>query len=106
MAAEAREFLIEAGADILGSDPASCYAGRLHNYDGYGERISYGQILSQTVIEHEIQPEEMVEVTLKDKQNYKILGSQLMRQISTRKSTVARYGIDSLRPTWYSVKYL
>ena len=74
-AAVAREFLIEAGADILGSDAVSCYAKNGFVIDdGYGEQISYGQILSQTVIEHEIQPEEMAEIELKNKDDYKIIG--------------------------------
>ncbi len=99
-AAVAREFLIEAGADILGSDPASCYAKEGYIIDdGYGERISYGQILSQTVIEHEIQPEEMAEVTLKDKQNYKIIGQSVdALDINEKVNGKARYGIDSYAP--------
>ncbi len=99
-AAVAREFLIEAGADILGSDPTSCYAkeGWVID-DGYGERISYGQILSQTVIEHEIQPEELAEVELKSKEDYQIIGQSLNAlDINEKVNGKARYGIDSYAP--------
>jgi len=99
-AAVAREFLIEAGADILGSDPSSCYAKEGHVIDdGYGERISYGQILSQTVIEHQIQPEELAEVALKNKEDYQIIGQSLNAlDIEEKVNGKARYGIDSYAP--------
>ena len=99
-AAVAREFLVEAGADILGSDPASCYAKNGFVIDdGYGEKISYGQILSQTVIEHEIQPEEMEQVKLKTKNEYKIIGQSLdALDIDEKVNGKARYGIDSYAP--------
>ena len=99
-AAVAREFLVEAGADILGSDPSSCYAKEGYIIDdGYGERISYGQILSQTVIEHEIQPEEMSEVKLKNKDQYSIIGKSVdALDINEKVNGKARYGIDSYAP--------
>jgi len=99
-AAVAREFLVEAGADILGSDPATCYAKNGFVIDdGYGEKISYGQILSQTVIEHEIQPEEMEQVKLKTKSEYEIIGQSLdALDINEKVNGKARYGIDSYAP--------
>ena len=99
-AAVAREFLIEAGADILGSEASSCYAKEGYIIDdGYGERISYGQILSQTVIEHQIQPEEMAEVKLKNKDQYKIIGQSVdALDINEKVNGKARYGIDSYAP--------
>ena len=99
-AAVAREFLIEAGADILGSEASSCYAKEGYIIDdGYGERISYGQILSQTVIEHEIQPEELAEIELKTKDQYKIIGQSVNAlDINEKVNGKARYGIDSYAP--------
>ena len=99
-AAVTREFFIEAVADILGSDAASCYAKNGYVIDdGYGEQISYGQILSQTVIEHEIQPEEMAEIKLKNKDNYKIIGQSVdALDINEKVNGKARYGIDSYAP--------
>ena len=99
-AAVARGFLLDAGAEILGSDASSCYAKEGYIIDdGYGERISYGQILSQTVIEHQIQPEEMAEVALKNKDQYQIVGKSLdALDINEKVNGKARYGIDSYAP--------
>ena len=99
-AAVAREFLIEAGAEILGSEPSDCYAKNGFVIDdGYGEQISYGQILSQTVIQHEIQPEEMAEIRLKNKDDYTIIGQSLdALDINEKVNGKARFGIDSYAP--------
>ena len=99
-AAVARQFLIDSGADILGSEPSDCYAENSYVVDPiFDQRISYGQILAQTVIDHKIQPEELAEVQLKGPQDYKIIGQPAHAlDIEEKVNGKARYGIDARVP--------
>ena len=99
-AAVARQFLIDSGADILGSEPADCFAENSFVIDPiFDQRISYGQILAQTVIDHKIQPEELAEVKLKAPQDYKIVGQAVPAlDIEEKVNGKARYGIDARVP--------
>ena len=65
-AAVARQFLVEAGAEILGSAPADCITQSGSVIDPiFEQKISYSEILSQTTISHTIQPEELAAASLK-----------------------------------------
>lgn len=99
-AAVARQFLIDSGAEILGSEPSDCYAENSFVIDPiFDQKISYGQILAQTSINHKVQPEELAAVTLKTKDQYKILGHAVPAlDIEEKVNGKARYGIDARVP--------
>ena len=99
-AAVARGFLIEAGADLLGSEPSDCIAESGYVLDPvFEQRISYGEILAQTTIEFEIQPEELEEVVLKTRKEYKLIGKSIPAlDIDEKVNGKARYSIDAYVP--------
>jgi isoquinoline 1-oxidoreductase beta subunit len=99
-AAVARQFLVEAGAEILGSAPTDCITQSGYVIDPiYEERISYSEILSQTTISHTIQPEELAEATLKKREDYKIIGQSLPAlDIEEKVNGKAKYSIDAYVP--------
>jgi len=99
-AAVARGFLIEAGAGLLGSEPSDCIAESGYVLDPiFEQRISYGEILAQTTIEFEIQPEELEEVVLKTRKEYKLIGQSIPAlDIDEKVNGKARYSIDAYVP--------
>ena len=99
-AAVARQFLVEAGAEILGSDPADCITQSGSVIDPiFEQRISYSEILSQTTISHTIQPEELATVSLKKREDYKIIGQSLPAlDIEEKVNGKAKYSIDAFVP--------
>ena len=44
-----------------------------------GEKISFSEILSETVIDYEVSEEDLKEVTLKAKKDYSIIGRSVKR---------------------------
>ena len=99
-AAIAREFLIEAGADSLGAEIADCSASDGFVIDSvYDQKISYAQILSEHQINHEIQPEELLEAKLKTTSQFKIIGhSKPALDVPEKVNGTARYSIDAYAP--------
>jgi isoquinoline 1-oxidoreductase len=99
-AAVARQFLLEAGAEILGSTPADCITQSGQVIDPiYELRISYSEILSQTTISHIIQPEELAEAKLKKREDYKIIGQSVPAlDIEEKVNGKAKYSIDAYVP--------
>ena len=99
-AAVARQFLLEAGAEILGSEASDCIAQKGQIIDPvFEQKISYGEILSQTTINHVIQPEELSAAQLKDRSDYKIIGQSLPAlDIDEKVNGKARYSIDAYVP--------
>ena len=99
-AAVARGFLRDAGADLMGSAPEDCIvkAGKVID-TLYEQEISYAEILSQTSLNLEIQPEELASVQLKPRGDYKIIGQSLPHlDIPEKVNGKARYGLDSYVP--------
>jgi CO/xanthine dehydrogenase Mo-binding subunit len=77
-AAAARGILVEAGADLLGADPADCIAKNGKVVDEvYGESISYSDILSETTIDYEVYEEDLGAVKLKAREDYRIIGTSV-----------------------------
>ncbi len=99
-AAIAREFLIEAGADSMGAEISDCIAADGFVIDSvFDQKISFAQILSEHQIEHEIQPEELLEAKLKPASEFKIIGqSKRALDVPEKVNGTARYGIDAYAP--------
>ena len=99
-AAVARGFLIEAGAELLGSEPSDCIAESGYVLDPvFEQKISYGEILAQTTIEYEIQKEELEAVELKTREEYKLIGKSVPAlDIDEKVNGKARYSIDAYVP--------
>ena len=98
--AAARGILIEAGADLLGADPADCIARNSLVIDEvFGDEISYSDILSETTIDYEVYEEDLGEVTLKARENYRIIGTSVPAlDIPEKVNGSARFGIDAYVP--------
>ena len=99
-AAIAREFLIETGADSMGAEISDCIAADGFVIDSvFDQKISFAQILSEHQIEHEIQPEELLEAKLKPASEFKIIGqSKRALDVPEKVNGTARYGIDAYAP--------
>ncbi len=96
----ARQFLIEAGADLMGAEPTDCYVDKGVVVDPiYDQRMSYAEILAQTAIEHEIAPEDLDSAVLKKKSQYKIIGKPIKAlDLPEKLNGKARYAIDARVP--------
>ena len=69
VAAAARQIIVESGADILGADISDCIAENSVVKDTLmGEKISFSEILSETVIDYQVTEEDLASVNLKKKQ--------------------------------------
>ena len=99
-AAVARGILVEAGADLLGADPADCIARNGQVVDEvFGENISYSDILSETTIDYEVYEEDLGAVKLKAREDYRIIGKSVPAlDIPEKVNGSARFGIDAYVP--------
>ncbi len=99
-AAAARGILVEAGADLLGADPADCIARNGQVVDEvFGDNISYSDILSETTIDYEVYEEDLSAVKLKAREDYRIIGTSVPAlDIPEKVNGSARFGIDAFVP--------
>ena len=68
VSAAARQIIIEAGAELLGADLADCIAEKSVVKDTLmGEKISYSEILSETVIDYQVNDDDLSNVRMKDR---------------------------------------
>ena len=100
VSAAARQIIVESGADLLGADLADCIAENSFVKDTLmGEKISFSEILSETVIDYQVTEEDLATVNRKEKKDYKIIGRSVPAlDIPEKINGSARYAIDAQVP--------
>ncbi len=107
-AAFARQLLIEAGADLMGSEFEDCIADLGHVRDTlYETEISYSEILSETVLEYTITEEDLSEAEEIERSAFKIIGQPIKAlDIPEKVNGAARFGIDAYLPNMVYAKLI
>ena len=105
-AAFARQLLIEAGADLMGSEYEDCLADQGHVKDTlYETEISYSEILSELVLDYTITTDDLAEAQEIDRSNFKIIGKPVKAlDIPEKTNGAARFGIDAYLPNMVYAK--
>ena len=105
-AAFARELLVEAGADLMGSEYEDCLAEAGYIKDKlYETKISYSEILSETALEYTITDEDLTEAKQIDRSEFKIIGQSVKAlDIPEKVNGAARFGIDAYLPNMVYAK--
>ncbi len=108
VSAAARQIIVESGADLLGADIADCMAENSIVKDTLmGEKISFSEILSETVIDYQVTEEDLENVKRKDKKDYKIIGRSVQAlDIAEKINGSARYAIDAQVPNMVYAKII
>ena len=108
VAAAARDIILEQGADLLGAEIADCIVENSMVKDTLmGESITFSEILSETVIDYEVSEEDLKNVKLKKRSEYKILGKSLPAlDIPEKINGSARFAIDAHVPNMVYAKII
>ena len=108
VAASAREIILESGADLLGADITDCVAEESVITDTLmGESISYSEILSETVIDYQVTEDDLKNIQLKNREEYKIIGKSVSAlDIPEKVNGSARYAIDAQVPNMLYAKMI
>ena len=108
VSAAARQIIVESGADLLGADLADCIAENSIVKDTLmGEKISFSEILSETVIDYQVTEEDLATVNRKEKKDYKIIGRSVPAlDIPEKINGSARYAIDAQVPNMVYAKII
>ena len=108
VSAAARQIIVESGADLLGADLADCIAENSFVKDTLmGEKISFSEILSETVIDYQVTEEDLATVNRKEKKDYKIIGRSVPAlDIPEKINGSARYAIDAQVPNMVYAKII
>ena len=99
--AAGRIALIEAGAKVLGANPADCYAQNSRVIDKKsGRSVSYGDILQKVKIDRKFAyPEDFKKIPLKSPADYKIIGKSIpAMDIPAKTNGQVKYGMDVFLP--------
>ena len=99
--AAGRMALVEAGAKVLGANPADCRAENSRVIDNVsGRSIGYGEIIQKAKIDRKFAyPEDFKAIKIKQPGQYKIIGKSLPAlDIPSKTNGQAKYGIDVFRP--------
>ena len=108
VSAAARQIIVESGAELLGADLADCIAENSIVKDTLmGEKISFSEILSETVIDYQVTEEDLATVNRKEKKDYKIIGRSVPAlDIPEKINGSARYAIDAQVPNMVYAKII
>lgn len=108
VSAAARQIIVESGADLLGADIADCIAENSFIKDTLmGEKISFSEILSETVIDYQVTEEDLATIQRKEKKDYKIIGRSVPAlDIPEKINGSARYAIDAQVPNMVYAKII
>ena len=108
VSAAARQIIVESGADLLGADLDDCVAENSVVKDTLmGEKISFSEILSETVIDYQVTEEDLAHVKRKGKKDYKIIGKSVSAlDIPEKINGSARYAIDAQVPNMLYAKII
>lgn len=108
VSAAARQIIVESGADLLGADIADCIAENSIIKDTLmGEKISFSEILSETVIDYQVTEEDLATIQRKEKKDYKIIGRSVPAlDIPEKINGSARYAIDAQVPNMVYAKII
>ena len=99
--AAGRMALVEAGAKLLGADPAACVARNSRVTDpASGRSIGYGEIISKVRIDRKFAyPQDFLPIRLKDPGTYTLVGQSVPAiDIPAKTNGQAKYGIDVFLP--------
>jgi len=107
-AAIARVILLEAGADLMGSEVEDCKVADSRVIDTiFDQEISFSEILSETTINYEILQEDLENADLIQRQNFKVVGKSLPAiDIPEKLNGTARFGIDAYVPNMQYAKII
>jgi isoquinoline 1-oxidoreductase len=95
--AAGRMALVEAGAKLLGADPAACHAQRGRVVDqGSGRSIGYGEIIRKVRIDRKfVYPDDFRTIKIKQPGNYRLIGQSIPAlDIPSKTNGQAKFGID------------
>ena len=80
--------MLESGADLLGADLADCIVENSIVKDTLmGEKISFSEILSETVIDYQVTEEDLATVNRKEKRTTRLLAGRFQLWMFLKKLT-------------------
>jgi isoquinoline 1-oxidoreductase beta subunit len=97
--AAGRIALIEAGAKMMGVNPADCHAALSRVIAKDGKSVTYAQLVSTGKLDKTYTPDELKTIKLKDPSQYKLVGKSVPAiDIPPKTNGTAVYGMDMFVP--------